>query len=524
MANSKALVIQSGILKQIPDADTLIVSAGIRSATGSALTVTADTGSITMASATSFSSTASVTGVLSPDGGVERTTSAALNIATANAGNVTAVNIGTGSVVGSIIISRSGQLTTIAGDLSVSGTETVVGASTFNSTVTIGDGVGGPDTLEFNATTGRLSSVALPNVLWLKEINHIFRVDDSTTVSTVGGNLTVRSGAGSAGTGATAGAVGGTMTESAGTGGAGGTSGVGGAGGSNSLTGGVGGIAGSTTGVAGAGGALTITGGLGGAAAAGTGAGGVGGVLTVSSGTGGAGTATGTAGAGAAFSINGGAAGADGGAGGASGGNVNILGGAATGAGINGTVNIGTSSTSAIAIGASGITTSLTGTHQVTAGSIINTTGTGNINLPNNASARFQIEGVAVTSTVIAVNLTTLTNGSNADALHTHAGLGTVSATSGEALTAGNLVAIQNVAGTPKVFKADANGAAPLPNAIGITNTTAGAADVAITLSVSGQVDTADAVWDSFPVVADVGKRAYLSGTSGNWKIGRAHV
>lgn len=48
MANSKVLVIQSGITKQIPDADTAIVGAGIRSAVGSTLTITSDTGLLTV--------------------------------------------------------------------------------------------------------------------------------------------------------------------------------------------------------------------------------------------------------------------------------------------------------------------------------------------------------------------------------------------------------------------------------------------------------------------------------------------
>lgn len=66
---------------------------------------------------------------------------------------------------------------------------------------------------------------------------------------------------------------------------------------------------------------------------------------------------------------------------------------------------------------------SASGAIQVVAGQVLATTGTGNINLPNNGSAKFQIEGVAVGATVIAVNLDTLTNGSNADALHVHSGM-----------------------------------------------------------------------------------------------------
>jgi hypothetical protein len=61
----------------------------------------------------------------------------------------------------------------------------------------------------------------------------------------------------------------------------------------------------------------------------------------------------------------------------------------------------------------------------VQGGATLGTTGTGNINLPNNGSARFQIEGASVSSNVTAANLGTLTAGSSsiADSLHTHAGI-----------------------------------------------------------------------------------------------------
>ena len=61
---------------------------------------------------------------------------------------------------------------------------------------------------------------------------------------------------------------------------------------------------------------------------------------------------------------------------------------------------------------------------EVQASKTLSTTGTGNINLPNNGSARFKVEGVSVGSTVTAANLGTLTNASNADALHSHATVG----------------------------------------------------------------------------------------------------
>lgn len=522
MATEKSLVIIAGITRQIPDGDTLNIGAGITSNTGSTLTITAATGNVIVASAASFSSSATVTGVLNADGGIERSTSGALNIATA-AGNVTSVNIGTGSSVGAVTISRSGQTTTVAGNLQVNGTETVVGATVFNTTVTIGDGTG-TDTLDFNSTSGRLGSVTNPNVLWLKEVNHQFIVDASTTASTDGGTLLIASGAGAAGAAATAGAAGGAYTNTGGSGGAGGTTGAGGVGGAQSISGGTGGVAGSTTGIAGNGGALNTAGGTGGAAAAGTGAGGTGGTHTVTGGVGGAGTATGAAGAGGVVSIAGGAAGANGGAGGANGGNITILGGAASGAGTNGTISIGTSNTSSMAVGASGVTTTLTGTFTVQASSIINTTGSGNINLPNNGSARFQIEGVAVSANVTSANLGTLTAGpaSVADSLHTHTNVGastvSYSGTAGETLAAGQLVAVQNNAGSPNVYRADSNGTAPLPNAIGVASAAATAGN-AVSVVIAGEIATPDAVWDAVPAVTDVGKRAYLSETVGNWTL-----
>lgn len=65
----------------------------------------------------------------------------------------------------------------------------------------------------------------------------------------------------------------------------------------------------------------------------------------------------------------------------------------------------------------------LTNSHiQVQAGWILDATGSGNINLPNNGSARFQVEGSTVSANVTATNLGTLTGGAttSAAALHTH--------------------------------------------------------------------------------------------------------
>jgi len=89
------------------------------------------------------------------------------------------------------------------------------------------------------------------------------------------------------------------------------------------------------------------------------------------------------------------------------------------------------------------------------------------------------------------------------------------SQTAGEAVAVGNLVAIDDVAGTPKVFLADANGGTQLVNPIGFAQDAAvlnGALDVIV----SGTIAVADSEWDSVPVVADVGKVVFMSTTPGN--------
>lgn len=99
----------------------------------------------------------------------------------------------------------------------------------------------------------------------------------------------------------------------------------------------------------------------------------------------------------------------------------------------NGAVNQVQADADSVIVGA-GIKTS-TGNLTITpsgtniiipASKLLTTSGSGNINLPNNGSARFQIETTAVSANVTAANLGTLTAGpaSNADALHTHSGSG----------------------------------------------------------------------------------------------------
>jgi len=79
--------------------------------------------------------------------------------------------------------------------------------------------------------------------------------------------------------------------------------------------------------------------------------------------------------------------------------------------------------TGAVTIGPGAI--SVSGNMTMQAGTVLGTTGSGNINLPNNGSARFQIEGSSVSANVTAANLNTLTGGSSsvADSLHTHSNI-----------------------------------------------------------------------------------------------------
>lgn len=176
-------------------------------------------------------------------------------------------------------------------------------------------------------------------------------------------------------------------------------------------------------------------------------------------------------------------------------------------------LNLQGGGTTALVVNSSG--TAIT----VQAGATLATTGSGNINLPNNGSARFKIESTSVGATVTAVNLDTLTNSSNADALHTHSSsmasdVRMTSKTAGETVNAKALVAFQNNGGTPNVYNADANGASPLPNAVGFA--VAGAvATGSIDVYIDGEISVPTTQFDSAPAVGDVGKPVFMSETAG---------
>lgn len=132
----------------------------------------------------------------------------------------------------------------------------------------------------------------------------------------------------------------------------------------------------------------------------------------------------------------------------------------------------------------------------------------------------FTVNGSAVGAAVSAANLDTLTDGSNADALHTHASAAatevTINGTADAVLLAGELVTFDDAGGNGNVAKADANGAGILVNAAGFADAGASAA-AAVSIQVSGEVTIADALWTdgTKPTAADIGKRVYMSEAAG---------
>lgn len=126
----------------------------------------------------------------------------------------------------------------------------------------------------------------------------------------------------------------------------------------------------------------------------------------------------------------------------------------------------------------------LTSDTEVQASKTLSTTGSGNINLPNNGSARFKIEGTSVGATVTAPTLDTLSNGSSADALHTHTSVSSASNLSVSGLTlfatplAGEVgyISANNTAARARANVAGTSGA------VGVYNSVSGA------LVVSGKV------------------------------------
>lgn len=86
-------------------------------------------------------------------------------------------------------------------------------------------------------------------------------------------------------------------------------------------------------------------------------------------------------------------------------------------------------------------------TLTIATGATLTTTGAGNIDLPNNGSARFKIAGSAVSANVTAANLGTLTGGSDGSSLHTHSSTVTTGWTT-TAMTASGLFGYVSSAST----------------------------------------------------------------------------
>lgn len=140
-------------------------------------------------------------------------------------------------------------------------------------------------------------------------------------------------------------------------------------------------------------------------------------------------------------------------------------------------------------------------------GKTFGTTGTGNINLPNNGSARFQIEGTGVGSTVTAPNLDQLTDGS-LTSLHAHSEVPTlvVSKTAAASIGANQIVYITN-AGEINLAQA---------NSISTSRSTLGVAPSAISMSSSGDVMMIGEVSIEFDgsLTLDEDDPVYLSATT----------
>ena len=271
MATKKPLVITNGQVRQILDADDI-----------------------------------SVSGVLRPTAGT--------------------LSLGTDANTTAVTISRTGVTTTVAGDLQVSGTETVVGTTTFQGDTNIGDA--STDTLTITA-------VVDSDITFEDTAPRAVLMEDQSVAGTAAQDVTFGGGAGGAGAAAvspTAAGIGSDTTITGGTGGAGDGTDVGG----------------ETGGDAGAGGTLTIQGGLGGAGQAGTvdpAQPGAGGAIVIAGGAGGAGAGTSDNANGASVTIRGGAAGTGG----------------SGAAGTDGAVLVGDTNTTSITLGASGVNTLVEG-------------------------------------------------------------------------------------------------------------------------------------------------------------------
>lgn len=183
MASQKALVIDSGRVKRVPDADTLVVGSGIDQAAASTLTIG-------------------------------------------------------GTTASSVTLGAAAIHTTVAGNLTVNGTETVVGTTTFQGNTDIGDettdtltivaGIDGD--MDFTQGASRdlgMQAAATDTASSAMTITGGAGGAASTGVGGAGGSLSLSAGAGGAGDGSFAGGAGADLTLNAGAGGADGGAGAG---------------------------------------------------------------------------------------------------------------------------------------------------------------------------------------------------------------------------------------------------------------------------------------------------------
>jgi hypothetical protein len=143
----------------------------------------------------------------------------------------------------------------------------------------------------------------------------------------------------------------------------------------------------------------------------------------------------------------------------------------------------------------------------------LDTTGTGNINLPNNLSSRFKIEGVSVSAQVTAANLSNLTDGSFTD-LHHHNSNQIKSATSGEIIPNGAPVGVENSGGVPRLFMANAASSGNRHFAIGFSTNTF-LFNTSARYFIWGEIEVPDSRWVVPTTVSDIGSVVYLSTTMG---------
>jgi hypothetical protein len=89
--------------------------------------------------------------------------------------------------------------------------------------------------------------------------------------------------------------------------------------------------------------------------------------------------------------------------------------------------------------------------------------------------------------------------------------------TSGEALAIGQVVTFNDAGGSSRVFKSDADHAAPLRRRVtGICVVAAAGAGLSVAVVTNGKVAIPDAFWDVVPTAADVGSPVYVSLIAGN--------